>query len=272
MLSLLALAQPVSAAATSTARRGEYRVAADPAAGSLFVYRTRDLRRTERLDGIELASHAGTLQLPDGRLVFVDDRAGRVVAMTITAQGRPRIDRSVDIPGEDWDGALWAAADARLRYFAFSGGEGDDTTVTLVDLRTLAIHQISVSPEPDTSGSIAEVHVYLAGRPLQLVITTGGQFRTLPVARIVAGWTPPGHQRRPGGAQYPRPGGRPQRRRGLQHDGRRLRRRLDLRRDADQPTQRRLLPDPRRRPELPAPARRRRAYGLGHGRRRHGPI
>jgi DNA-binding beta-propeller fold protein YncE len=186
----MTLVQPVHAAAAPAARGREYLVAADPAAESLYVYRTKDLRRTGRLDGIELASHAGTLQLPDGRLIFVDDRAGRVVAMTITAQGRPRIAQSVDIPGADWDGATWAAADARLRYFAFSGGEGDDTTVTLVDLRTFAIHQIPVTPEPDATGNTAETQVYLAGRPLQLVITTGGQFRTLPVATIVAGQTP----------------------------------------------------------------------------------
>jgi len=189
VLSLTAWVQPVRAATTS-ADRGEYLVAADPKAESLYVYRTRDLRRTGRLDGIELAGHAGSLSLPDGRLIFVDDLHGRVVAMTINARGRPRISRSVDIPGENWDGATWAAADTRLRYFAFSGGEGDDTTVTVVDLRTFAIHQISVIPEPDATGGIAETQVYLAGRPLQLVITTGGQFRTMPVSDIVAGRTP----------------------------------------------------------------------------------
>ncbi len=62
--------------------------------------------------------------------------------------------------------------------------------MTLVDLRTFAVHQIQVTVAPDTSGNIAETQVYLAGRPLQLVVTTGGTFQTRPVADIVAGRTP----------------------------------------------------------------------------------
>lgn len=183
-------AGPASATTTASGNAGQFLIAADPSAEAIYVYRTATLKRTGQLEGIRLSSHAGTIKLPDGRVIFVDDKSGEVVTMKINKSGRPTVVDTAKIPGE-WAGASWAATDAKQRYYAVSEGEeGPTQSVTLVDLRTFAVHQIQVTVAPDTSGNIAETQVYLAGRPLQLVVTTGGTFQTRPVADIVAGRTP----------------------------------------------------------------------------------
>lgn len=44
---------------------------------------TANLRRTGQLSGIEVGGHGGTLQLPDGRLIAVDDAQVRVLACRV---------------------------------------------------------------------------------------------------------------------------------------------------------------------------------------------
>jgi len=178
------LATPASAAQRSPS---EYLLAADPAAGAVYVYRTSDMKRTGALDDLALSSHVGTLQLPDGRVIMIDDERATVDAVRVNAKGRPKVVDSAKIPGADWEGATWAAADSRLRYLAFSGeGTDEQAPVTVVDLKTFAIHQVQVPVEADSSGKVSETQVYLAGRPLQLVVTTGGEFRAAPLSTVLA--------------------------------------------------------------------------------------
>ncbi len=186
-----ALVPGLTSPATAAPRHQQYLVVADPAAESLHVYRTSDLKHTGSLDDIGISGHAGTVRLPDGRLIVIDDTHGRVDAIDVSSKGRPRIVDSVDIPGEEWEGATWAATDRKQRYLVFAG-EGDDATspISVVDLTTFDIHQIQVPVAPDATGNVAETQVYLAGRPLQLVYTTGGQFHTVPLADVLAGHEP----------------------------------------------------------------------------------
>lgn len=197
VLSLTVLILPAGAspgAVQVTASSAEYLVAADPAAKEVYVYRTADMRRTGQLDDVQLGSHVGTLQLPDGRLLMVDDAHARVLAVSITGMGRPQVVGSAAIPQGDrpWQRAGWAAADPELRYLAVgSDYEGAASqTVTLVDLKTYATHQITVALTQSAAGTYGETQVYLAGRPLQLVVTTGGAFQSFPVAAILAGQSP----------------------------------------------------------------------------------
>lgn len=186
----LTIAGPAAAAAAH-GTTNQFLVAADPNAEAVYVYRTDNLKRTGQLDGVELSPHAGTIQLPDGRLIFVDDKSGEIKALRISKSGRPKVVDTVKILGDEWPGASWAATDTKQRYYAVSGGgEGPTQSVTLVDLRTFAAHQIAITVAPDASGNTSETQVYLAGRPLQLVVTTGGKFQTFPVADIMAGGTP----------------------------------------------------------------------------------
>lgn len=178
-------AAPAQAAPQS---RGEYLIAADPTAETISAYRTSDLKRTGELSGIKLSSHLGTVQLPDGRLIMVDDAAARVVALRVNSKGKPRIVQSAPINSEKpWNRATWGATDADLRYFAFSSDFADSSSqlVTVVDLRTFAIHHIDVPLTANAAGEFSEVQVYLAGRPLQLVVTTGGRFTAYPMKKIL---------------------------------------------------------------------------------------
>lgn len=80
----------------------DYLVVADPQAKALHVYRASGNRRTGSLHGIAISAHGGTLPLPDGRLIVVDDANARVVAISINSRGKPRIVKSVAIPGSRW--------------------------------------------------------------------------------------------------------------------------------------------------------------------------
>ncbi|MDQ2795743.1 MAG: lactonase family protein, partial [Actinomycetota bacterium] len=184
--------QPSSSpVARSVTASGEFLVAADPAAQAIYVYRASDLVRTGQLTGLGLSSHGGTVQLPDGRLIFVDDTNGTIAAMRVDADGRPRIVNNVSIPGGAWPGAAWAVTDPQQRYFAVSGeDEGNTRSVTIIDLASFAAHQIKIPARPDATGRVPEMQVYLAGSPLQLLVTTGGAFISYPLAPILQGHTP----------------------------------------------------------------------------------
>ncbi|MGY0063802.1 hypothetical protein ACWY4P_46280 [Streptomyces sp. LZ34] len=75
-----------------------YLVAADPSAAEVYVYRTSTMKLTGKLDDVVLGEHAGSVQLPDGRLLFTDDRHARVLAVRIDTSGHPIVVGSADIP------------------------------------------------------------------------------------------------------------------------------------------------------------------------------
>lgn len=183
-------AMPASALEVSTER---HLLVADPAAQRLYTYRVSDMQLTGQLDGIELASHVGTVVLPDGRVLFVDDAHAQVVVLTIDAQGRPTLDRRIDIPGErPWAGALWGAVDPGGDYFAVTSGYDDsaEQTVTVVDLSDFSVGQLPVSLDDNADGGYDELHVWLTGEPLQVAVTTGGRLRAYPLAAVMDGQTP----------------------------------------------------------------------------------
>jgi len=175
-----------------TGPKGAFLVAADPAAEALHVYRISDLRRTGSLEDIEVDTHAGTVPLPDGRVLLVDEQAN-VHAVRISAAGRPTVERTVAIPtgGREWAGAAWAAIDPSLRYYGVTSGYEDsgEQTVTVVDTRTFTAHSLPVQVQP-VDGEFSEVQVTFGGRPSQVVVAAGGLFQTFPLAEVLAGRTP----------------------------------------------------------------------------------
>lgn len=191
LLAAPADAGPKARPASSHSTKQEYLVVSDPQAEALHVYRASDNKRTGSLDDIAVSTHGGTLPLPDGRLIVVDDANARVAAITINAKGKPRIVDSAAIPGDDWEGMAWGTADTRLRYFAFTG-EGHDgvSPITVVDLRTFRVHQVEVATGSDGSGNTPETQVYLAGKPLQLVYSTAGKFHSVPLSDVLADRSP----------------------------------------------------------------------------------
>ena len=186
-------ASPATAGATAEVSADRHLLVADPAAQRLYTYRVSDLRRTGQLDGVELAAHAGTVLLPDGRLLFVDDEQGQVVALTVDGRGRPTVQQRIDIPGErPWEGAVWAAVDPGANYFAVTSGydESPEQTVTVVDLFDYSVGQLPVTLDRNAAGGFDELHVWLAGQPLQVVVSTGGRLRSYGLQEVMAGRSP----------------------------------------------------------------------------------
>jgi hypothetical protein len=201
----LGAASPAAAGervANPAAGAGTFLVAADPAAEALHVYRVSDLRRTGSLEQIEVDTHAGTVALPDGRVLLVSEDA-KVHTVRISAAGRPTVERTVAIPSanREWAGAAWAAIDPSLRYFGVTSGYEDspDQTVTVVDTHTSTAHQLPVKVD-QVDGKYSEVQVTFGGRPGQVVVAAGGQFRTYPLADVLAGRTPTATSSAPLGA------------------------------------------------------------------------
>lgn len=168
-----------SAPSPTATHDGRFVVVADPAASTLYVYPANGHQLTGKLTGVTLGTHAGTITLPDGRLALVDDTAGMVRFLRISAAGVPRIVRSLIIPtAATWARAAWMSVDRNFSYLAFSSDyEGTvEQTVTVVALDDYSVHQISV-PLNKIDGGYQEAQVYLAGRPLQIVVTVGNEFR-----------------------------------------------------------------------------------------------
>ena len=183
MLAVLGLAALLAVPADAGPRSSpvanrDYLVVADPQAKALHVYRASGNRRTGSLHGIAISTHGGTLPLPDGRLIVVDDANARVVAISINSRGKPRIVKSVAIPGSRWGGMTWGATDPSLRYFAFSGQPGDAAVspIVVVDLDTFDIWHHDLQLTLDGTGTTPETQVYLAGDPLRLVMLGGSGF------------------------------------------------------------------------------------------------
>lgn len=197
----LAVGAPASALATShqdprasgARDKATYLIASDPGAEALHVYRASDLRRTGSLDGLRVDTHAGTVALPDGRVLLVDEEAN-VHSVRISAAGRPSVEETVAIPTgtREWEGAAWAAIDPSLRYFGVTSGFEDspDQTVTIVDTRNFVAHQLPVRVEA-VNGQFSEVQVTFGGRPRQVVVAAGGHFQSFPLAEVLAGRVPP---------------------------------------------------------------------------------
>ncbi|MCA2211614.1 hypothetical protein [Jidongwangia harbinensis] len=192
ILGLTVAPSGTAAAAPAAAGRGAFLVAADAAAGAVHVLRASDLRRTGSLDDLDVDVHAGTVPLPDGRVILADEH-GTVHAVRLDRAGRPRIERSVAIPtaGRTWAGAAWAAVDPSLRYYGITSAYEDsaDQSVTVVDLHTFAVRQLPVEVDR-VGGAYTEVQVTFGGRPTQIVTAAGGKFRTFPLADVLAGRVP----------------------------------------------------------------------------------
>jgi hypothetical protein len=190
-----AVAAPAPDHHRSIGSRGWF-VVADPAVSALYVVDARTGQRTGTLRDVELGSHAGTVQLGDGRLGFVDESGPSFDVLRISRHGRPKIEESFPIPARagEWNRAGWISTDPAHRYVAVGSDKDDSTTqqVTVVDLRrdkartaVLTTHEVTLATTGETGTE--EMETYLVGSPLRLVVTAGGRLEAYDVRAILRG-------------------------------------------------------------------------------------
>lgn len=181
----LFFATPMDAWAAERPR--SFVLVADPIEERGFFYSVPELQLLGELP-VALGSaagsppHAGTIGLPDGRILMASERTQEIIAVRIDKAGEPVIDAQV--PATLGDTGPWSAVDRKFRYFALGSGiEGSDTqVVNLVDLHTFENTQAEI----ELTGE-GELHPYLVGDPLTLVLADGATMRSFAVSDLLDG-------------------------------------------------------------------------------------
>lgn len=174
----------------------QWLLTADPKARALYINNVSDGNQSGSIEGIELGVHAGTIQLGEGRIALVDESTPSLDILEIDDQGRPRIERSFDIPDPQgkWERAGWITTDVSRRYVAV-GSDFDgsiEQAVTLVDLEknakwTVSLRTNEVALATTGKTGTEEMHTYFAGNPLRLVVSSGGKLDAYLVSDISSG-------------------------------------------------------------------------------------
>ncbi|WP_084955679.1 hypothetical protein [Thermoactinospora rubra] len=182
VLALAALhAQPASADAGGRFPPAARLVVADAAAGSVHVYAVPSNKKLATITGRTFADHAGMLPLRDGRVLFVDEAAGELVALQVG--GTPKVVGTARLPeGEP----THIAADETGRYAVVAAAGAHDHeepaeeephgTLTVVDLTTYRPATIEVDSE--------HPGVVVSGGTV--VHRGDGELETFPIAGILA--------------------------------------------------------------------------------------
>lgn len=169
---------------------GNYLLVADTSAHELYVFDISTMQMTGQLNDIQLAAHMGTVTVPDGRILMVDDLHVEFLALRIDTSGKPVIVGRAKIPAAlPWNRAAWGSLDPGIRYFAFSSDAENSAvqTVTVVNLADYTVSQVEVPLNQNSNGAYEELHVYLAGNPLNLFVTTGEQVRAYALSNVLNG-------------------------------------------------------------------------------------
>jgi hypothetical protein len=199
-LAVAALVAPTGDAvnvAASVAAQGAgvgHLLVADTAAEKVYIYRLPELELTGQLDDVKLGAHAGIVGLPDGRVLFVDDKSVEFVVLQLAATGQPTVVGRARIPTPTPFGrAAWGMVDPAYQYFAVSSDDADaaNQTISLLDLATFQVGQLQIELKKNRNGAYEEVHPYLAGSPLSLYVTAGEEIRAYSVADVMSGSAQP---------------------------------------------------------------------------------
>lgn len=182
---LCVLVAPTSAPAMG--RLGSFVMVADPIEARVFFYSVPKLRFLGELP-IALGNaagsppHAGTIGLVDGRILMASERTQEILAVSLNTAGEPAVDARVSATlGET---GPWSAVDPKSRYFVLGSGlDGSDTQiVNLVNLETFENTQAEIELTGD-----GELHPYLVGNPLTLVLADGATVRSFAIADLLDG-------------------------------------------------------------------------------------
>lgn len=170
------------AASPVTGDTSRYLFVADRSQTAVEVYSVPDGTLAGRIDDITCATHAGSLLLPDGRLLFADQKNESIVTLAIGEDGTPAItDRA---PATLGNGAAWIAASPALDYVAIGSLKGESKTQSLnvVEIATFTNTAIEFTMNEDE-----ELTAWLLGDPLHLYVAVGGQIKSYVLADLLAG-------------------------------------------------------------------------------------
>ncbi|HEV2529143.1 MAG TPA: hypothetical protein VGT61_11920 [Thermomicrobiales bacterium] len=157
-------------------------VVCDGEASRIAVYSIPDAALLGEFDGVGFGTHAGTFQLPDGRMIFADIVAGEIAALRMGADGTPEI--SDRVPAAVEGGIAWMAASPDLSIIAVGSLLEDSPTQTLnlLDVATFTNTQLEFEmAEPE------EIHAWLLGDPLHVHVSVGGRIDSYAYEALLAG-------------------------------------------------------------------------------------
>ncbi|MGC4192754.1 MAG: hypothetical protein QM589_16545 [Thermomicrobiales bacterium] len=177
-------ASPVTSPMASpvVADGGRYLFVADRTQPAVEVYSVPDGTLAGRIEGITCATHAGSLLLPDGRLLFGDQQNEEIVTVAVGPAGIPAIvDR---VPATFGEGAAWIAASPAFDYVAIGSlQEGEHSQVlNIVEIATFTNTTVEFAMNEDE-----ELTAWLLNDPLNLYVAVGGQIKSYVLADLLAG-------------------------------------------------------------------------------------
>lgn len=174
------------AASPVVADGGRYLFVADRTQPAVEVYAVPSGTLAGRIEGITCATHAGALLLPDGRLLFADQKNEEIVTLAVGPDGVPAIvDRA---PAKLGAGAAWIAASPALDYVAIGSlREGEHTQfLNIMEMATFTNTAIEFEMNEDE-----ELTAWLLNDPLNLYVAVGGQIKSYVLADLLAGTDTP---------------------------------------------------------------------------------
>lgn len=133
----------------------QFLAVADPLAETLHFYTSPELEPIGHINDIVVQTHAGLLPMPDGSLLFIDERSSRLMAVGISA-GTPNILHEVAVPQP----VSHIAVDPDATY-AVVGSSDISAPITIIDLASWESTTVAL---PDTG----EVGVALSSEPVTL--------------------------------------------------------------------------------------------------------
>lgn len=165
---------------------GRFLFVGDRSQNFVSVYSIPDFALAGTVDNLTFGTHAGSLLLPDGRLVFADTTNNEIVALTVDAEGVPAISQRV--AAELGGGVAWMAASPTFSHVAIGSLQDSEVSqfLNIVDLATFENTSLEFElNEPE------ELTAWLLNDPLNVYVAVGGQIKSYLFDDLVAGNTEP---------------------------------------------------------------------------------
>jgi len=165
---------------------GRFLIAGDRSQRFISIYSIPDLALAATIENVSYGVHGGALQLPDGRLLFVDTGNDAIVTLAVDANGQPVLADSVS--GTFGGGVAWVVASPDFRYVAIGSllEEGSTQVINILDVETFANTEVEIEMV-----EAEELTAWLLNDPLNIYLAVGGQVNSYLLSELLAGNTEP---------------------------------------------------------------------------------